>query len=141
MSPLAFTYMFLKAQFFAKISTPTGDFSNETIIVTGSNTGLGLEAARHLVRLGAAKVILAVRTMSKGEAAAADIVESCNVSRSTVEVWELDMADPESIKAFAARASELERLDAAILNAGLMTFKWSETKGIENHIAVNVIGR
>jgi hypothetical protein len=44
-----------------------------TYIVTGSNIGLGLEAARHLVGLGSAKVILAVRNTQAGEAAKKDI--------------------------------------------------------------------
>ncbi|KAK3615516.1 hypothetical protein LTR56_026543, partial [Elasticomyces elasticus] len=44
-----------------------------------------------------------------------------------------------SIKAFAKRAGTLERLDAAILNAGVMTYAWSEIEGTETHMVVNVI--
>jgi len=42
------------------LPVPTMKFTGKTIIVTGSNTGIGLEAARYFVRLDAAKVILAV---------------------------------------------------------------------------------
>ncbi len=41
--------------------------------MTGSNTGLGLEAAKHLVALGAAKVILGVRDVNAGEVAKTEI--------------------------------------------------------------------
>lgn len=129
----------IQSQLFARIPFPTSDFAGHTIIVTGSNTGLGLEAVRHLVRLGA-KVILGVRTLSKGEAAAADIRRSCDAPADRVAVWQLDMSDHDSIKAFAKSAATLERLDAAILNAGVLSMSWSEINGVESHIAINVIG-
>lgn len=137
---LAWTATFVKSQLFTSIPYPTSDFSGQTVIVTGSNTGLGLEAARHIVRLGAAKVILAVRTVSKGEKAAQSIVDSCSIPKSTVEVWQLDMSDHDSIKAFAKRTEGLERLDAMILNAGILTSNWETYAGVESHLAVNVIG-
>ncbi|KAK5120006.1 hypothetical protein LTR85_007082 [Meristemomyces frigidus] len=137
---LGWTATFVKSQLFTTVPYPTSDFSGQTIIVTGSNTGLGFEASKHVVRLGAAKVILAVRTVSKGDKAAQDIVEACNVPNSTVEVWQLDMSKRDSIIAFAKRANELQRLDAAILNAGILTRKWATYDGVESHIAVNVVG-
>jgi len=137
---LSWTAQFLKSQLLTAVPVPTSDFSHQTVIVTGSNTGLGLEAARRITRLGASKVILAVRTPFKGESAAADIVQSCNVPKSTLEVWKLDMSDYDSIKAFAKRAEGLDRLDAAVLNAGILTNKLEKYNGIESHIAVNVIG-
>lgn len=130
----------LYSQLLVKIPEQTSDFSNQTVIVTGSNTGLGLEAARLLLRLNASKVILAVRTISKGEAAAKSIISSCNVPASKVEVWQLDMSNKDSIIAFAKRAAALDRLDAAILNAGVFNFKRNDIDGIEAHLAVNVIG-
>jgi retinol dehydrogenase-12 len=44
---------FLKQQF-TSLPYPTQNFTGKTVIVTGSNTGLGKEAARHIARLGAA---------------------------------------------------------------------------------------
>lgn len=137
---LPWPVQFLKSQLLTSVPVPNSNFSNQTVIVTGSNTGLGLEAARLITRLGAAKVILAVRTISKGEAAAADIIRSCNVPKATVEVWKLDMSDYDTIKAFAKRTESLERLDAAILNAGILTYKFAKHNDIESHIAVNVVG-
>jgi retinol dehydrogenase-12 len=48
---------FFKRQF-THIPLPQQDFTGQTIIVTGSNTGLGLATAEHFVRLGAEKVLL-----------------------------------------------------------------------------------
>ncbi|KAL6231475.1 hypothetical protein BDW75DRAFT_233570 [Aspergillus navahoensis] len=65
-----------------------------------SNTGLGLETARHIARLGASKVILAVHNSAAGE------------------VWPLDLASTQSVLEFAEKAKkELERLDVLVLNA------------------------
>lgn len=109
----------LYSQFFVKLPVPTHSFSGQTIIITGSNTGLGLEAAKHIVRLDAFKVILAVRNVQKGEDAKQRI-EIDTGKTGVVEVWELDMAKYASVKAFAHRAAEgLERLDGMILNAGI----------------------
>jgi NAD(P)-dependent dehydrogenase (short-subunit alcohol dehydrogenase family) len=130
----------LRSQFFVSIPQPKSDFSGQTIIVTGSNTGLGLEAARQLVRLKAAKVILAVRTVSKGEAAAADILRTTKATKNTVEVWPLDLSNHDSIKDFGARVAGLDRLDAVIQNAGIMTpFNFVRVGDDEMHIAINTI--
>lgn len=59
---------------------------NQVYITTGSNTGLGREAARHVARLDAAKIILAVQTVSKGEATVADIVRTTGSEASRFEV-------------------------------------------------------
>jgi short-subunit dehydrogenase len=111
---MGFILTFLKSQLFAKLPYPTSDFSGQTVIITGSNTGLGLEAARHIVRLGAAKVILAVRNISKGEAAARDIIESTKVKENVIDVWQVDLSNYESVKAFGERVQTLERLDAVV---------------------------
>lgn len=85
--------------------------------MTGSNVGLGLEAARHFVRLGAEKVILAVRSIEKGEDAKKNIEQS-EKSSGVVEVWQLDLSSYESVKQFAKRADGLKRIDAVVENAG-----------------------
>ena len=135
---MGFATTFLYSQLFVRLPYPKSDFSGQTIIVTGSNTGLGLEAARHFIRLKAAKVILAVRTISKGEAAAVEISESTNTPKSRVEVWQLDLSNSDSVKAFAARVDTLERLDAFVQNAGILTNIFTLVEGQESHIAINV---
>ncbi|CAH0047341.1 unnamed protein product [Clonostachys solani] len=87
-------------------------------IVTGANSGLGFEAAKHLVSLGAGKVILAVRNLSAGEKAKAKI-EASTGKTGSAEVWQLDLSNYESVKSFAKRATlELDCIDALIENAG-----------------------
>lgn len=139
MSSLAYASIFFRSQFLASLPYPTSDFSNQIIIVTGSNTGLGLEAVRHFIRLNAANVIMAVRTVSKGEAAADSIFHSSHAERSRIEVWPLDLTSYDSVKAFGERVQRLERLDAVVSNAGIMTHKWETAEGNESHITVNVV--
>jgi hypothetical protein len=134
-----FGRLLFHSQIFERIPAPTGDFSGQTIIVTGSNIGLGLEAARHLLRLKASKLILAVRSLEKGEAAAEELLKSTGATQNTVEVWPLDLSDYGSVKKFADRANGLERLDAVISNAGMLTQKWTLVNEMEAHIAVNVV--
>ncbi|KAI0154070.1 putative short-chain dehydrogenase/reductase family protein [Pestalotiopsis sp. NC0098] len=136
---LSTLFAFFHSHFFVTLPVPTKSFAGQTIIVTGSNTGLGLEAARHLVRLDAAKVILAVRSIERGNAAKSAI-EGSTGRKGFVEVWELDLARYASVKAFAERADKtLERLDVVIENAGVLTQKWSMAEDNEITITVNVV--
>lgn len=113
---------FFKRQFLDKIppvSRRDVDLSGETAIVTGSNVGLGLECARQLLDLGCSKVILAVRSEAKGEAARQDLSRGRDLKLGVIEVWKLDLSSYDSIIAFSERAKSLERLDLVILNAGI----------------------
>ncbi|KAL8714213.1 MAG: hypothetical protein Q9220_001942 [cf. Caloplaca sp. 1 TL-2023] len=118
---------------------PTKQFTGQTVVVTGSNSGLGLEAARHFVRLDAAKVIIAVRNQEKGEAAKQSIIESEKKSPDIVEVWSLDLSSFESVKQFAEKAKGLPRLDVLLQNAGIVTFNFTVVEGHESSMTVNVI--
>lgn len=122
------------------VPSPTSELSQQVFIVTGSNTGLGLESARHLSRFGAAKIILAVRTECKGQEAKKEILASTNQPESSIEVWPLDMSSYDSVKAFAARASSaLPRIDGVLANAGIMTTNFQLSEGLEQTINVNVV--
>jgi NAD(P)-dependent dehydrogenase (short-subunit alcohol dehydrogenase family) len=129
---------FTSTHFFSNPPYPKKRFDDQTIIVTGSNTGLGLEAARHFVRLGAAKVILAVRSIEKGEEAATSIAET-EKREGVVEVWKLDLGSYASVKEFAARAATLERLDIVVSNAGVYLYDFSRAEDNETTITVNVV--
>ena len=133
-SPIAF----LRSQLFFHPPYPTKKYTDQTIIVTGSNAGLGLEASRHFVRLDAAKVILAVRNLEKGEAAKQSI-EASTGRTGVVQVWQLDLASYESVKDFAKRAQGLERLDVLVENAGIVTFNFSMMEDNESSITTNVV--
>lgn len=117
---------------------PTKPFTDQTIIVTGANSGMGLEAARHFVRLDAAKVILAVRSLAKGQAAVDDITATTE-RPGVAEAWELDLASYASVEAFARRANALPRLDVVVANAGVFMFKFERAEGDEATVTVNVV--
>ncbi|KAL9005016.1 MAG: hypothetical protein Q9188_002197 [Gyalolechia gomerana] len=131
----------LYSQFFVKLPLPTRSFAGETIIITGSNSGLGRSAAKQILRLGAAKVILAVRNLSRGEAARRQILKASGRSSPSelVDVWELDLSNHESVVAFAKRTEGLDRLDAVIQNAGISTHEFVLADGDESSLTVNVI--
>lgn len=129
---------FLYGQWFIKPTYPKQSCKGKTIIVTGANVGLGYEAAKHFVRLGAEKVILGVRSIEKGEAAKAIIEKEAN-SSGVVEVWELNLSRYESVKAFATRVDSLERIDAVLENAGVATNTYSRVEEDESTITINVV--
>lgn len=130
---------FLYSQLFVKPPYPSTSFAGKTVIVTGSNTGLGKEAARHFARLGASKLILAVRNIKAGEAAKKDIEATTKCAASVIEVWSLDLASYESVKAFASRAASLPRIDVLLENAAIAAAKFEYAEGHERTITVNVI--
>jgi NAD(P)-dependent dehydrogenase (short-subunit alcohol dehydrogenase family) len=94
------------------------DCSGKTVIVTGANIGLGKAAAGHFVSLNADKVIIACRSVEKGEAARAEILKSSGRPESAIEVWPLDLSKYDSIREFAKRVTGLKRLDIVVENAG-----------------------
>jgi NAD(P)-dependent dehydrogenase (short-subunit alcohol dehydrogenase family) len=122
---------------FKKLPYPDTDCTGKTVIITGANTGLGKEAARHFVRLNA-RVILAVRSIARGEEAKKDIVSTTKNSSST-EVWELDLASYSSVKAFGKRVSSLPRVDVVIMNASIAVYSFQTAEDSESTITVNVI--
>jgi NAD(P)-dependent dehydrogenase (short-subunit alcohol dehydrogenase family) len=109
-----------------------------SVLITGGNTGLGLETAVALVREGA-KVVITSRDAQKGEAARSEIRDR---SGGDVTVMALDLARLTSVREFAARfAGEHERLDVLVNNAGLMLGSRRETvDGYEMTFQVNHLG-
>nr|WP_121807535.1 oxidoreductase [Nocardioides mangrovicus]RLV48029.1 SDR family NAD(P)-dependent oxidoreductase [Nocardioides mangrovicus] len=108
------------------MTTPPG-----MVIITGANSGLGLETARALAAEGA-HVVLAVRDTERGVAAAAGIA-------GRTEVRELDLADLSSVRSFAAGIDT----DVGVLvnNAGIMMVPQGRTAdGFERHIGTNHLG-
>ncbi|KAI5457031.1 hypothetical protein BGZ63DRAFT_428463 [Mariannaea sp. PMI_226] len=113
--PLAF----ISRQFIQTVPpTPdTVNLSGQTALITGSNVGLGFECARQLLDLGLSHLILAVRSQSRGDAAAAKL--QTLFPQAKIDVSLVDMSSYKSIVAFAKRCESLPRLDVAILNVGL----------------------
>ena len=108
---------------------PTQD--GRTVIVTGANSGIGLPTAQAFAEAGA-RVVLAVRDMAKGEAAAGSIPGAC-------EVRKLDLADLTSVRAFAN--GWRGEVDVLINNAGVMRTPERRTvDGFELQIGTNHLG-
>lgn len=115
----------------------TPDQSGRTAVVTGSNSGIGLEAARALAAAGAT-VVLACRDTAKG-AEAADSIRA-SAPGANVHVAALDLASLDSIRAFAEGLAP-ERLDLLINNAGVMASPYRKTAdGFELQIGTNHLG-
>ncbi|KAF7326006.1 hypothetical protein MKEN_00451500 [Mycena kentingensis (nom. inval.)] len=112
---------------FSRLPETVEDLSGRTYLVTGGNSGLGFATLAHLARMQPARIILAVRSLEKGEQARQEVIAQTGYG-GTFEVWELDMARFASVRAFAERAdAELDRLDGAVLNAGINTWTWRLT--------------
>ena len=92
------------------------DARGKIAIVTGSNTGIGLETAKALAE-GGATVIMACRSIERARDAAARVRASGTAG---VDVMALDLSDATSVRAFAkAFGEKYERLDILVNNAGL----------------------
>ena len=105
-------------------------FAGRTVIVTGANSGLGEVTARELARVGA-KVIVAVRNLEKGNAAAAGMPGH-------VDARKLDLQDLASVREFAAG---VDAVDVLINNAGIMAVPYAQTvDGFESQTGTNHLG-
>jgi NAD(P)-dependent dehydrogenase (short-subunit alcohol dehydrogenase family) len=111
--------------------------TGRTAVVTGANSGLGLETARELARHGAT-VILACRNQEKGARAVDEL--AADVPGADVELASLDLADLGSIAAFA-KELQGSALDVLVNNAGLMAVPYSRTADdFEVQMGVNHLG-
>jgi NAD(P)-dependent dehydrogenase (short-subunit alcohol dehydrogenase family) len=105
-------------------------FAGRTAIVTGASGGLGEVTARELARVGA-HVVLAVRDINKGGAAAARMTGDLEVRR-------LDLQDLSSVRDFA---DGVDKVDVLVNNAGIMATKKALTAdGFEGQIGTNHLG-
>ncbi|HWC37728.1 MAG TPA: oxidoreductase [Acidimicrobiales bacterium] len=107
------------------------DLTGRTAVVTGANSGIGRAAAQGLAGAGA-RVVLAVRDLDKGRAAA-------DAMTGQIEVRQLDLASLASVRAFAG-AWEGD-VDLLINNAGVMTPPLTRTSdGFELQFGTNHLG-
>lgn len=133
---------FLYRQLFVTPPLPTDvSLQGKTAIVTGANTGIGLECARQLLDLHLSKLIIAVRNEDKGLKAKVNLLSGRQIEPDTVDVWNLDLESYDSISSFVERAKALDGLDIAVLNAGVMNQKHVLTTATkhEQTIQINVL--
>jgi len=110
------------------------DLTGKIAIVTGGNTGIGLETTKALAAAGAT-VIVPARDIEKAKVNLAGIPK--------VEIEPMDLTRPETIDAFAEKFLFSGRpLHILINNAGIMwvALEW-DSRGVESQLATNYLGQ
>lgn len=111
------------------------DLTGRQIVLTGASSGIGIETARALGIAGA-DLVLGVRNVAAGEAVARDIAA---VARGRIRVFQLDLAEPGSVQAFARSING--PVDSLINNAGVSKTPDSHLpNGLEVRFATNHFG-
>lgn len=115
------------------------NMKGKTCIVTGSNSGIGREAALALADMGAT-VVMAVRDRERGEKARAEIVNE--IRNDAARLMICDISSTESIRQFANEFKErYDKLDVLVNNAGAFFSKRETTvDSFERTLAVNYLG-
>lgn len=115
------------------------DLAVKTAIITGANSGIGLEAAKILAGKGL-RIVLAVRNETKGAAARKEILSIHPQGK--VEVRMLDVAALASVRSFAAEIMrDFDALHLLINNAGVMMPPYTKTPdGFEMQFGINHLG-
>lgn len=121
-------------------SSKISDQSQKRILITGANSGIGLEAATVLAKKGA-DVVLAVRDVQKGQQAKAQIERVCSTAQ--ISIVELDLSDLASIDRCVQQLMHAGKaIDVLINNAGVMLLdkRTLSAQGHEIQWATNHLG-
>jgi NAD(P)-dependent dehydrogenase (short-subunit alcohol dehydrogenase family) len=112
---------------------------DKQVLITGGNSGIGLETAKQLVARGAA-VTLACRDQTKGQAALAHIKNQH--PDASVSVVALDLASLDSVRECAETVlARFPKIDVLINNAGVVPTRQQHTAdGYEMQFGVNYLG-
>lgn len=117
------------------------DQAGRLALITGANSGLGLETARALLAKGVT-VVLGCRSLARAELAKGELQAAAASGGGAVELLELDLASLACVRRAAAElADRYGRLDLLINNAGLMALPRQLTSdGFEMQLGVNHLG-
>lgn len=112
---------------------------NQTVIVTGANSGMGLATTVELARMGA-EVVMVCRSRERGEQALEQAKEQSGSER--IKLMLCDLGSLDSIREFARAFKEQHtKLDVLVNNAGVVSLKRELTKdGFEMMLGVNHLG-
>ncbi|CAH8667923.1 unnamed protein product [Heterobilharzia americana] len=146
----------IKRQYFGHCEcTLQNRLDGKTVIVTGCNTGIGLETVDELARRGA-RVIMACRDLGKcryakqellsrycyNKSSTSPLAQNVMVKPDQLICEELDLESPKSIREFADRIISREKLVSILINNAGADFpeKLYDEIGIEKHLKVNHLG-
>ena len=112
------------------------DLTDKVVVITGANSGLGLESTKALSAKGAT-VVMACRNLQKGESAQAEVRQA--QPNAKLDLMALDNASLASVQAFAnAFKAKYSQLDLLLNNAGVMAIPRTKTEdGFEMQLGVN----
>jgi len=113
--------------------------SGRVFVITGANSGLGLESTRMIAKAGAS-VVMACRNAKKAEEAVGFVKST--VPTAALEVMVLDLSSLASVEAFAKELAERHSaIDVLVNNAGVMALPYSKTAdGFEMQLGTNHLG-
>ncbi|MBU9723537.1 MULTISPECIES: oxidoreductase [Bacillaceae] len=113
--------------------------SKKVVVITGANSGLGLETAKHFLSKNDL-VVMAVRDITKGEAAKEELLQLYPDGK--IDVLYLDLAKLTTVREFAAAfAKKYKAVDLLINNAGVMIPPYTKTaEGFELQFGANHLG-
>ena len=112
---------------------------NKIAVITGANTGLGLETTKAFAEKNI-EVVMACRNESKAEKAKAEILKE--IPKAQLKILPLDLSSLDAVRSFAEKfKSEYNCLDILVNNAGLMIPPYGKTKdGFELQFGINYLG-
>ncbi|KAG8672400.1 hypothetical protein FPOAC2_05786 [Fusarium poae] len=121
--------------------TDIPSLNGKVILITGGNSGLGLESTRQLLKHDPAKIFLACRSKAKFDQAIAELQEQ-GAKTDAVSFLSLNLASIESIKSAVEEFQQQStRLDILLNNAGIMmTPEGLTEEGYEIQIGTNHMG-
>jgi len=118
---------FLYSQLFVDPALAQKSLEGKIVVITGANVGLGYDCGIHLARCKPKLLILACRSLEKGNTAAKEVIAASGFDN--VEAWELDLSSYKSVIAFARKFQATHKqLDILIENAGVSMEKYYKTE-------------
>jgi NAD(P)-dependent dehydrogenase (short-subunit alcohol dehydrogenase family) len=115
-------------------------FEGQSVLITGTTGGLGLETAIHYVNLGANPVHITARSAVRG-AETQKVIEQRTGKKGIIRVWVLDMDTFAGVQGFMeAWKNDVKEIDIVLLNAGTHPFVYQESpEGWEMGLQVNTL--
>lgn len=121
-----------------RAAPPVTSMQDRTVVITGANSGIGLETAAALAGAGA-RIVMGCRNATTAAAAVDEVRRRSGNER--VETRSLDLSDLDHVRRFAESLADLDRVDVLINNAGLMLDQRTESaQGHEATFATNHLG-